>query len=63
MEWNGLSDTAKASLVQNLFVVSARIFISEFFGRYEWNRYLQIPNFVTVDSMMHTYHQHISACF
>ena len=28
----------------------------EFFELYETNRYLQIPNFVTVDSMMHTYH-------
>ena len=59
MEWNGLSDTAKAILVQNLFVVEPD-FYSEFFGRYEWNRYLQIPNFVTVDSMMHTYHLYFS---
>lgn len=28
----------------------------EFFEQYEDNRYLQLPNFVTVDSMMHTYH-------
>ncbi len=28
----------------------------EFFELYETNRYLQRPNFVTVDSMMHTYH-------
>lgn len=28
----------------------------EFFEGYEMNRYLQRPNFVTVDSMMHTYH-------
>ncbi len=28
----------------------------EFFEIYETNRYLQIPNFVTVDSLMHTYH-------
>ena len=47
MEWNGLSDTAKAILAQNLFVVEPD-FYSEFFGRYEWNRYPQIPNFVTV---------------
>ena len=59
MEWNGLSDTAKAILAQNLFVVEPD-FYSEFFGRYEWNRYLQIPNFVTVDSMMHTYHLYFS---
>ncbi|MCR5591057.1 MAG: DUF3160 domain-containing protein [Lachnospiraceae bacterium] len=28
----------------------------EFFEIYENNRYFQTPNFVTVDSMMHTYH-------
>ncbi|HKM20512.1 MAG TPA: DUF3160 domain-containing protein [Lachnospiraceae bacterium] len=28
----------------------------EFFDEYEYNRYMQTPNFVTVDSMMHTYH-------
>ncbi|MBO4904563.1 MAG: DUF3160 domain-containing protein [Lachnospiraceae bacterium] len=28
----------------------------EFFEIYEMNRYCQTPNFVTVDSMMHTYH-------
>ncbi len=28
----------------------------EFFELYESNRYFQTPNFVTVDSMMHTYH-------
>ncbi len=28
----------------------------EFFEEYENNRYFQVPNFVTVDSMMHTYH-------
>lgn len=29
---------------------------SEFFEVYEYNRYEMIPNFVTVDSLMHTYH-------
>ncbi|MCR5735305.1 MAG: DUF3160 domain-containing protein [Lachnospiraceae bacterium] len=29
---------------------------NEFFEVYEDNRYMYIPNFVTVDSMMHTYH-------
>ena len=28
----------------------------EFFDVYEGNRYSQIPNFITVDSLMHTYH-------
>ncbi|MBQ6129982.1 MAG: DUF3160 domain-containing protein [Lachnospiraceae bacterium] len=32
----------------------------EFFEIYEDNRYLQVPSFVTVDSMMHTYHVYFS---
>ncbi|MCI8380193.1 MAG: DUF3160 domain-containing protein [Lachnospiraceae bacterium] len=32
----------------------------EFYEGYEWNRYSMIPNFVTVDSMMHTYHLYFS---
>lgn len=32
----------------------------EFYEGYEMNRYLQKPNFVTVDSMMHTYHIYFS---
>lgn len=44
-----------AKLAQNGFVVCSGGG-SEFFEIYETNRYYQIPNFVTVDSMMHTYH-------
>lgn len=32
----------------------------EFFEIYEQNRYNMVPNFVTVDSMMHTYHLYFS---
>lgn len=32
----------------------------EFFEIYETNRYAQFPSFVTVDSMMHTYHLYFS---
>lgn len=32
----------------------------EFYEEYEDNRYLNIPNFVTVDSLMHTYHLYFS---
>ena len=52
------SDIAR-KLVQNGFVVTDYAG-SEFFEIYEKNRYLQIPNFVTVDSMMHTYHLYFS---
>lgn len=33
---------------------------AEFFEQYEWNRYEQIASFVTVDSLMHTYHLYFS---
>lgn len=42
-------------LVQNGFVVADSAG-SEFFDIYETNRYAMIPNFITVDSLMHTYH-------
>ncbi|MBR1909987.1 MAG: DUF3160 domain-containing protein, partial [Lachnospiraceae bacterium] len=42
-------------LKKNGFVVSDGAG-KEFFEAYEMNRYMQIPNFVTVDSLMHTYH-------
>lgn len=42
-------------LVQNGFVVENSAG-NEFFDIYETNRYAMIPNFITVDSLMHTYH-------
>ena len=42
-------------LARNGFVVCGSAG-SEFFEIYEYNRYDMIPNFVTVDSLMHTYH-------
>lgn len=46
-------------LVQNGFVVAGSAG-NEFFQIYEDNRYELIPNFVTVDSLMHTYHLYFS---
>ena len=54
-----LSDAQKAKLAENQFVVTSS-YGNEFFEAYEDNRYYQIPNFVTVDSMMHTYHLYFS---
>lgn len=54
-----LSDGQTQLLAQNLFVVKPSYSL-EFFETYEQNRYFQIPNFVTVDSMMHTYHLYFS---
>lgn len=42
-------------LAENGFVVCGSAG-AEFFEIYEMNRYGMIPNFVTVDSLMHTYH-------
>lgn len=42
-------------LAKNGFVVTGNAG-AEFFEIYEENRYEMIPNFVTVDSLMHTYH-------
>ncbi len=46
-------------LAANGFVVCGNAG-SEFFEVYESNRYSMIPNFITVDSMMHTYHIYFS---
>lgn len=53
------SDEVADMLVKNGFVVFSSAG-SEFFEVYEYNRYDEIPNFVTVDSMMHTYHLYFS---
>lgn len=46
-------------LAKNGFVVAGETG-NEFFEVYEINRYELIPNFVTVDSLMHTYHLYFS---
>ncbi|MBR4719439.1 MAG: DUF3160 domain-containing protein [Lachnospiraceae bacterium] len=50
-----LPEDAKKKLAGNQFVVMNSGGL-EFYDIYESNRYSQTPNFVTVDSMMHTYH-------
>ena len=47
-------DEAKQKLAENQFLVMEGS--KEFFEVYESNRYDYRPNFVTVDSIMHTYH-------
>lgn len=54
-----LTEEQAQLLEQNLFVVSPS-YSYEFFQKYESNRYNLIPNFVTVDSLMHTYHLYFS---
>lgn len=50
-----LDDKMTELLAKNGFVVREEAG-REFFDLYETNRYNMIPNFVTVDSLMHTYH-------
>lgn len=54
-----MEDDVKAQLAENGFIVWGDGG-DEFYEGYEWNRYSLIPNFVTVDSMMHTYHLYFS---
>ncbi len=54
-----MTEEMAAKLSANGFVVWDNAG-NEFFEVYEWNRYSLIPNFVTVDSMMHTYHLYFS---
>ena len=50
-----VTDAYKEKLAKNLFVVGEENG-NEFWEEYEFNAYSQTPNFVTVDSLMHTYH-------
>lgn len=54
-----LPDTMTEKLAQNHFVVWNNAG-KEFYVIYEMNRYGQLPSFVTVDSLMHTYHLYFS---
>lgn len=57
---NSENEEAVALLVQNGFLVESSYGSNEFFDLYETNRYAQVPSFVTVDSLMHTYHLYFS---
>lgn len=54
-----LTEETQNKLAENLFVVQ-QSYTDEFYELYEYNRYDQIPNYVTVDSLMHTYHLYFS---
>lgn len=54
-----MEDDLKAALAKNGFIVWGDGG-AEFYEVYEWNRYSMLPNFVTVDSLMHTYHLYFS---
>ncbi len=57
--YSWLPDDIKELLTENLFAVG---YMSgyEFYELYEKNRYNSLASFVTVDSMMHTYHLYFS---
>lgn len=50
-----LNPEARDLLAKNAFVVE-NAGDQEFFEHYEMNRYAKRPNFITTDSMLHTYH-------
>lgn len=54
-----LSDEEQSLLAQNGFALSGS-WHYEFFEQYETNRYGLCANYITVDSMMHTYHLYFS---
>ncbi|MDE6750021.1 MAG: DUF3160 domain-containing protein [Lachnospiraceae bacterium] len=54
-----IPDERAEKLAKNGFVVYGSAGF-EFYEEYEQNRYDNIPNFVTVDSLMHTYHLYFS---
>ncbi|SHI48752.1 Protein of unknown function [Butyrivibrio fibrisolvens DSM 3071] len=55
-DYSYYSEDFLTALATDGFVISPYNTGYEFFDSYEMNRYLQKCNFVTVDSMMHTYH-------
>jgi hypothetical protein len=54
-EWNDPS-LLRNALIKNGFAIKNSSGADEFYEIYEDNRYFFFPNFVTVDSLMHTYH-------
>ena len=54
-----LDDEQEEKLIENGFVVSDSG-SKEFYKLYETNRYSNMANFVTVDSMMHAYHMYFA---
>lgn len=54
-----LTPVAKNVMIQNGFVVVPRD-DREFFSIYEGNRYMNVPNFITTDAMLHNYHLYFS---
>lgn len=54
-DFANIPDEAKKLLVKNGFAVVPG-YSNEFFPLYEDNRYQQIPNFITTDSILHNYH-------
>lgn len=57
-QYEYLGDSQKELLAQNSFMICSQS--NEFFEVYEQNRYDQLASFITVDSLMHTYHLYFS---
>lgn len=52
---NTLTEAQKTQLATDQFIITEGEY-KEFFPIYESNRYSYVPNFITLDSVMHTYH-------
>ncbi len=60
-QWDNEGGTKlRQAIAKNGFAIEGGSGQSEFFDIYEDNRYSQFPSFVTVDSLMHTYHLYFS---
>ncbi|MCR5304137.1 MAG: DUF3160 domain-containing protein [Lachnospiraceae bacterium] len=58
-DFSSISKEAKDCIVKNGFAIDRSYSEGrEFYEVYEFNRYSQTPNFVTTDSMLHTYHMY-----
>lgn len=59
-QYDYISNETKEKLAKDGFVIDSDYSRDEFFEVYESNRYGLMPSFVTVDSLMHTYHIYFS---
>ncbi len=60
LDWYYLNDAQLDMLRQHGFFCMLEGAGEEFFEAYETNRYSMMPNFVTTDAMLHTYHLYFS---
>ncbi len=60
-DMDGNLNAVAQGLIEDSFVIDGASSYDEFFDIYEDNRYAKFPNFITVDSLMHTYHLYFAS--